>query len=73
MKVSVNEVKGRENEGPSKKKGGNSLLRALNKRKAQSILDLNSATSKAPEHEAQVFNEALGLNEEQVDYFNNSR
>ena len=73
MKVSLNDVRGKESESPTKKKGGNSLLRALNKRKAQSILDLNSATSKIPEQEAQAFNEALGLNEEQIDYINNSK
>ena len=54
-------------------KASNALLRALNKRKIQNILDLNAATNKVPEPEPVVFNEALGLNEEQLEYYENSK
>ena len=72
LKASLAEVEGKENDA-SKKKGANSLFRALNKRRAQSILDLNAASSRIPQQEVMAFNEALGLNEEQMDVLMNSK
>jgi hypothetical protein len=72
LKASLTEVEGKEID-PSKKKGANSLFRALNKRRAQSILDLNAASSRIPQQEVMNFNEALGLNEEQMDFLMNSK
>jgi hypothetical protein len=72
MKVQV----GRNDEDSDeerREKGKNGLLRALNKRKAQSILELNAATNVIPEVEVQGFNEALGLNEEQMEYYRNTK
>lgn len=57
---------------PMKKKQ-NGLLRALNKRKAQSLLELNAATNKIPDHEEIAFSDATGLNAQQREVLENSR
>jgi hypothetical protein len=73
LKASLTGIEGKETDAANKKKGANSLFRALNKRKAQSILELNAASSRIPQQEVMAFNEALGLNEEQMDLLMNSK
>lgn len=50
------------------KQASNALLKALNRRKAQNILNLNAATNKIPDIEPEVHHEVLGLSEDQIDY-----
>lgn len=61
-----------ENSDETNDRAGNALLRALNRRKVQNILELNAATNKIPETEPVVFDETLGLDEKQLEYYHNS-
>lgn len=67
MKVAVRD-ESEEDANKTDQKASNALLRALNRRKAQNILDLNAASYKVPEVEPEVTHEILGLTEDQIEY-----
>lgn len=74
LKVRVGEPEANGlNESPSKQKRSNGLLRAINKRKAMSILELNAATINEEKEDQAEFDETTGLNDEQRKILENNR
>lgn len=67
-KLEIVKNKSTKDDEINNKKASNALLKALNRRKTENILNFNAASNKIPEPEPEIRHEVLGLSDDQIEY-----